>query len=35
MIRLSKQIFFTFTNANQIIVQYKDLVAGKNIKPII
>lgn len=35
MLRLSSRLFYPFSNANQIIVRYEDLVAGKNIKPII
>jgi hypothetical protein len=35
MLRLSTRLFHSFSNANQIIVRYEDLVAGKNIKPVI
>ena len=35
MLKLSTRLFSSFSNANQIVVPYEDLLAGKNIKPII
>lgn len=35
MLRFATRLSFSFANAQHIIVNYKDLLSGKNIKPVI
>jgi hypothetical protein len=35
MLKLATRLSSSFSSANQIVVRYEDLVAGKDIKPVI